>query len=771
MATNKKSRLAEIYRSEKKKGGGVASTLGKAAIEKIDPRQLFNQKGFLAAIMPALFKAYKAAPSGGGDAKKLTQLSTPSIVGDFSSLTKQVSALTAQMHEVAVNSTIIAKNTMVLPAMARDTNITRQNIAKLVKLQGDAASRKADMFFKTSAEREMAYESKFKKEGGIKGPTVAGATTTPAQTEQNTGLTSILKGLADSMSKGVGIAALGVGIGGFFTGLALGGAAVNALGGASGVKDMMVNLAEGLSAFDGETFLRFSALLGAGALFGAVSGVKTKAGAALGMGAIGAGIGLFFSGLSVGGAIGDMIGNSAGIKEMMINFAEGLNAFNPSSMSAFNALLATGGIFGAVAGGVASVGGAKLAGAAAGGATLGMGLIGTGIGLFLAGISVGNKLIELVTGGSSPGSSIKELLINVSDGLKTFESLDSAKLFEITKLLPLLGVNMLAYFGTKGISGIIGEIGDKMSSFFSFIFGKENKSPLEKLSEDLMKFNNVNGENLSKIGQGFKDLTQGIRNFAEAPTPSAPTSTVVTPPPGRALNTETGEFYTPVPGMNVPTPSAATLSSPQKEYDIEKYIAFTNDSGSKSNFEKLDPEIKSAVISAAMDYNSRTGRKLQINSAIRSVQDQQRLWDESVAAGRPGIGPTGKVIGRPGHSLHERGMAVDIQNYNDAEAVGALNRAGLYATVPNDPVHFELAKNRPTIDQPNPLSTGTAIASASSDLANGQRSVSAPNITVVAQQESSSKQKPLYVPPLASTKDNELTKNNLLLKRATSLLT
>ena len=164
MATGKKSRLAEIYRSEKKKGGGVGSTLGKAAAEKLDPRQIFNQQGFFAAAFPALFKAYKAAPgSGKMQADKIKKMSNV-VSGDYGAFTRELSALTSQMHDVAVNSTIIAKNTMVLPAMAKDTNLMRQDIAKLVKLQGGTSTKKADMFFKSSKERESAYESKFKKE-------------------------------------------------------------------------------------------------------------------------------------------------------------------------------------------------------------------------------------------------------------------------------------------------------------------------------------------------------------------------------------------------------------------------------------------------------------------------------------------------------------------------------------------------------------------------------------------------------------------------------
>ena len=57
---DKKSRLAEIYKSEKATGGGLTSTLGKRFKEKFDPRQMFNQQGFMAAFLPSIFKAYKA---------------------------------------------------------------------------------------------------------------------------------------------------------------------------------------------------------------------------------------------------------------------------------------------------------------------------------------------------------------------------------------------------------------------------------------------------------------------------------------------------------------------------------------------------------------------------------------------------------------------------------------------------------------------------------------------------------------------------------------
>lgn len=126
-----------------------------------------------------------------------------------------------------------------------------------------------------------------------------------------------------------------------------------------------------------------------------------------------------------------------------------------------------------------------------------------------------------------------------------------------------------------------------------------------------------------------------------------------------------------------------------------KVLEFGSGSGSKSNFEAIDSTLKEKVIAAGDEYNEATGgkNKLQINSAKRDTADQQRLWDESVASGRPGIGPTGMIIGKPGTSKHEHGLAVDIQNYKDPTAMKALKNQGLVQPYPGkDPVHFEVPK-------------------------------------------------------------------------------
>lgn len=159
-------------------------------------------------------------------------------------------------------------------------------------------------------------------------------------------------------------------------------------------------------------------------------------------------------------------------------------------------------------------------------------------------------------------------------------------------------------------------------------------------------------------------------------------------PPGTAPTPST-----PTPTPSTPTPAEPTKPGvPSKTISVDDILSFGGKSGSKSNFEDLDSSFKNRVIAAAQEYNKQTGNKIKINSAKRDPADQQRLWDESVSAGRPGISPTGMPIGKPGTSSHERGVAVDIQNYQDALAIAAFNNQGLFQTVANDPVHFTLKK-------------------------------------------------------------------------------
>jgi LAS superfamily LD-carboxypeptidase LdcB len=157
----------------------------------------------------------------------------------------------------------------------------------------------------------------------------------------------------------------------------------------------------------------------------------------------------------------------------------------------------------------------------------------------------------------------------------------------------------------------------------------------------------------------------------------------VTPP---GLGNEGKRGLKPTPQ---PPEGSKDINASAKPVDLAKILKFGTGSGSKENFEDLEPTFKDAVIAAATEYNSVTGKVIQINSAKRDSDKQKELYDETVAAGRPGFGPTGMRVGKPGRSLHEKGKAVDIQNYKDPDAIAAFNKQGLSQKVRDDPVHFQ----------------------------------------------------------------------------------
>lgn len=139
------SRLGQIYKQEKVEGGGVISTLSKRGKEKFDPRQFFDQDGLLANMLPGLFKSYKAIPKRKPYEVKYQRLN------DINSNINVLKAITLS----------IAKNTSILPAIQRDTNIMRQNLVNLVKKMGGKTVSTTDEFFKNAQEREKFYEKQF----------------------------------------------------------------------------------------------------------------------------------------------------------------------------------------------------------------------------------------------------------------------------------------------------------------------------------------------------------------------------------------------------------------------------------------------------------------------------------------------------------------------------------------------------------------------------------------------------------------------------------
>jgi hypothetical protein len=135
--------------------------------------------------------------------------------------------------------------------------------------------------------------------------------------------------------------------------------------------------------------------------------------------------------------------------------------------------------------------------------------------------------------------------------------------------------------------------------------------------------------------------------------------------------------------------------------DIPKdIIRFGGGTGGEANFRRLAPSVQQQLIDASADYYTQTGRPLHITSGHRTRQDQERLYNETVAAGRPGKGPEGYPVAKPGESKHEKGIVVDVlQGRNDPVALNILSKRGFANNVKNDAVHFEYT-GKPVSFQP-----------------------------------------------------------------------
>lgn len=115
---------------------------------------------------------------------------------------------------------------------------------------------------------------------------------------------------------------------------------------------------------------------------------------------------------------------------------------------------------------------------------------------------------------------------------------------------------------------------------------------------------------------------------------------------------------------------------------LSDYLVFGGNTGSQANFDALDTDFKNRFIAMAQEYNQITGDKLRINSAYRSAEDQAAL----MARGGNGANP----IAQPGMSLHQRGIAVDVnsEQRRTLQSMGLLGKYNM-AGLPNDPPHIQ----------------------------------------------------------------------------------
>ena len=188
-ASNVKGRLES--------GAGFGESFKESIKDKIsDVKETFSKKGLKKLGKNAynsffggddIFSSYMRGRLNTGKKEKLEGIESPG-----SSPTIEGGGEGGLGSEGVAVLNVIAKNGMSIPGIARDMNVLRQNLVKLVKLQPggkDKARLGADMYFKTADQREQMLEDQKAKEQS-KAPTSGNAK--PEKKEEGGFLSGIL---------------------------------------------------------------------------------------------------------------------------------------------------------------------------------------------------------------------------------------------------------------------------------------------------------------------------------------------------------------------------------------------------------------------------------------------------------------------------------------------------------------------------------------------------------------------------------------------------
>lgn len=100
----------------------------------------------------------------------------------------------------------------------------------------------------------------------------------------------------------------------------------------------------------------------------------------------------------------------------------------------------------------------------------------------------------------------------------------------------------------------------------------------------------------------------------------------------------------------------------------------------KSKIFNLDPNVRELFTGMAKEYNSLTGKSIQVNEAFRSYEDQAALYRKM----------PGKAA-KPGSSTHEHGLAIDInsQTTEELNKLGLLRKYGFSTAIGGEKWHIE----------------------------------------------------------------------------------
>ncbi|ANH51291.1 putative peptidase [Campylobacter phage PC5] len=200
------------------------------------------------------------------------------------------------------------------------------------------------------------------------------------------------------------------------------------------------------------------------------------------------------------------------------------------------------------------------------------------------------------------------------------------------------------------------------------------------------QFFNVNKklQNQTVLSQFDIEPQKTEKNTANVSTPSTivgRVNSVLQKHVGRAKLTSEGVAHVKKYGITT-TKSSLTLEG----FDPSKYyFSYSGSEPFNTSIGKLDSNLLYNLNLMAYDYFNTYKKQFIVTSGYRSMESQQKLYNNF-------INGKGSPANRPGYSLHEYGMAVDI---NSADAIkldssGMLSKYDFWRPIPNkEPWHVQ----------------------------------------------------------------------------------
>lgn len=303
----------------------------------------------------------------------------------------------------------------------------------------------------------------------------------------------------------------GFGIGAFMTGIATAGDISKFDG--STFAAQAKNISTGLNYFTGTQLAGLTTMMVAGGLFGSSgAGVVGVGFASVSMGLVGFGIGAFMTGIASAGDISKFDGGV--FKTQAKNISDGLNYFSNAQLAGLTALMVTGGLFGSTVVGTIGVGFASI----------GMGLIGFGIGAFMGGIAAGAE--KAISWTKADGSGMKKMMVNIAEGLESFDKVDGANLKDVGRGMKGLGAGMLALLVESGVSKSANVLQNSWDKVIGWFRGdddkgkKKNEGKFDKIIEELGAFNGADFSGIKdmarlELGESLGSIGEGISKFSK----------------------------------------------------------------------------------------------------------------------------------------------------------------------------------------------------------------------------------------------------------------